>query len=131
MYHERSLVGEQYSGTYVKSCTDWTLWKVVHGLRRQQSHLVNGNSIPRFQLSVWLVDDSAAVSLRYVLTRDWMTIFLCFSVCSFCGSSCCLPCHLMVDTCALMDIRTSTLDTLQLTSHMLTRILTLVVFLLV
>ena len=41
------------------------------------------------------------------LPRDWMTIFLCVSVSSFCCSSCCLPCHLMVDTCALMDIRTS------------------------
>ena len=57
--------------------------------------------------ALWLVDDSAAVSLRYVLTRDRMTTFLCFSVGSFCSSSCCLPCHLMVDTCALMDIRTS------------------------
>ena len=61
----------------------------------------------KFLLSaLWLVDDSAAFSLRYVLTRDRMTIF-CFSVSSFCCSSCCLPCHLMVDTCALMDIRTS------------------------
>ena len=52
-----------------------------------------------------LVDDSAAVSLRYVLTRDRMTTFVFFS--SFYCSSCCLPCHLMVDTCALTDIRTS------------------------
>ena len=57
-----------------------------------------------FQL-LWLVEDSAAVTLRYVLTRDWMTVFVFFSY--FCCSSCCLPCHLMVDTCALMDIRTS------------------------
>ena len=55
--------------------------------------------------ALWL--DSAAVSLRYVLTRDWMTIFCVFSVSSFCCSSCCLPCHFMVGTCALMDIRTS------------------------
>ena len=26
---------------------------------------------------LWLVDDSAAVSLRYVLTRDRMTTFFC------------------------------------------------------
>ena len=57
--------------------------------------------------ALWLVDDSAAVSLRFVLTRDRMTTFLCFSVSSFCCSSCCLPRHLMDDTCALMDIRTS------------------------
>ena len=56
--------------------------------------------------ALWLVDDSAAVSLRYVLTRDRMTTF-CFSVSSFCCSSCRLPCHLTVDTCALMDVRTS------------------------
>ena len=29
--------------------------------------------------ALWLVNDSAAVSLRYVLTRDWMTIFVFFS----------------------------------------------------
>ena len=57
--------------------------------------------------ALWLVDDSAAVSLRYVLTHDWMTTFCVFSVSSFCCSSCCFPCHLMVDTCAVMDIRTS------------------------
>ena len=57
--------------------------------------------------ALWLVNDSAAVSLRHVLTRDRMTTFLCFSVSSFCCSSCCLPCHLFVDTCALMEIRTS------------------------
>ena len=57
--------------------------------------------------ALWLDDDSAAVSLRYVLTRDQMTTFLCFSVSSFCCSSCCLPCHLLVDTCALVYIRTS------------------------
>ena len=28
--------------------------------------------------ALWLVDDSAAVSLRYVLTRDWMAIFCVF-----------------------------------------------------
>ena len=44
-----SLVGEQYSRTCRKLCTDWTLWKVVYGLRIQQSRLVNGNSIPCFQ----------------------------------------------------------------------------------
>ena len=30
--------------------------------------------------ALWLVDDSAAVSLRYVLTRDRMTTFLCFQL---------------------------------------------------
>ena len=30
--------------------------------------------------ALWLVDDSAAVSLRYVLTRDWMTIFCIFQL---------------------------------------------------
>ena len=50
--------------------------------------------------ALWLVDDSAAVSLRHVLTRDLMDDdFLSFLVSSFCCSSCCLPCHLMVDTC--------------------------------
>ena len=62
--------------------------------------------------ALWLVDDSAAVSLRYVLTRDWMTIFCVFQlvpsvVLPSVVLSFCLPCHLMVDTCALMDIRTS------------------------
>ena len=32
--------------------------------------------------ALWLVDDSAAVSLRYVLTRDRMTTFMCFLVSS-------------------------------------------------
>ena len=49
MYHERSLVGEQYSETCGKSRTDWTLWTVVNGLCIQQSRLVNDNSIPYFQ----------------------------------------------------------------------------------
>ena len=53
--------------------------------------------------ALWLVDDSAAVSLRYVLTRDRMPIFCVFQL----VPSVVLPCHLMVDTCALMDIRTS------------------------
>ena len=30
--------------------------------------------------ALWLVDDSAAVSLRYVLRRDWMTIFCVFQL---------------------------------------------------
>ena len=30
--------------------------------------------------ALWLVDDSAAVSLRYVWTRDWMTTFLSFQL---------------------------------------------------
>ena len=53
------------------------------------------------------MDDSTAVrsSLRFDTSPD--DDFLCFSVSSFFCSSCCLPCHLMVDTCALMDIRTS------------------------
>ena len=73
---------------------------------RVDSRLVTVNGLGMLLLSaLWLVDDSAAVSLRYVSTRDRMTIF--FSVSSFCCSSCCLPCHLMVDTCALTDIRTS------------------------
>ena len=51
--------------------------------------------------ALWLVDDSAAVSLRYVLTRDWMTTLMFFSW--FLLSS--LSSH--GDKCALMDIRTS------------------------
>ena len=54
-----------------------------------------------------LVDDSAAVSLRYVLTRDRMMFLGEFFTEFFCCSSCCLPCLLMADTSALMDIRTS------------------------
>ena len=38
------------------------------------SSLVNANIFPLLS-ALWLVDDSAAVSLRYVLTRDRMTIF--------------------------------------------------------
>ena len=68
------------------------------------SSFVNANIFPLLS-ALWLVDDRAAVSLRYVLTRDRMTIF-CFSV-----SSSVLPAvfliSLMVDTSALMDIRTS------------------------
>ena len=30
--------------------------------------------------ALWLVDDCAAVSLRYVWTRDWMTTFLSFQL---------------------------------------------------
>ena len=36
--------------------------------------LVNANIFPLLS-ALWLVDDSAAVSLRYVLTRDWMMSF--------------------------------------------------------
>ena len=50
--------------------------------------------------ALWLVDDSAAVSLRYVLTRDRMTTFCVFQL----VPSVVLPCHLMVGACALMDI---------------------------
>ena len=68
--------------------------------------LVNANIFSLLS-ALWLVDDSAAVSLRYVLTRDRMMSFGDFFSEFFCCSSCCLPCLLMVDTCALMDIRTS------------------------
>ena len=54
-----------------------------------------------------LVDDSAAVGLCHVWTRDRMMSLGIFFRLFFCCSSCCLPCHLMVDTCALMDIGTS------------------------
>ena len=47
--------------------------------------------------ALWLVDDSTAVVLRYVLTRDKMMSFLNSQLVRL----------LMVDTCALMDIRTS------------------------
>ena len=33
--------------------------------------------------ALWLVDDNAAVSLRYVLTRDWMTMFGVFQLVPF------------------------------------------------
>ena len=68
--------------------------------------LVNANIFSLLS-ALWLVDDSAAVSLRYVLTRDRMMSLGDFFSEFFCCSSCCLPCLLMVDTCALMDIRTS------------------------
>ena len=45
--------------------------------------------------ALWVVDDSAAVSLRYVLTSDRMTIFCVFQL---------VP---SVVRPALMDIRTS------------------------
>ena len=51
-----SLVGEQYSGPCGKSCMDWTLWKVVYGLRIQQPSLVDANEF----------------TLLSVLTRDRM-----------------------------------------------------------
>ena len=51
--------------------------------------------------ALWLVDDSGAVSLRYVLTRDRMTTLSKFF------SWFLLLCHPMVDTCALAAIRTS------------------------
>ena len=58
--------------------------------------------------ALWLVDDSAAVSLRYVLTRDRMTtFFVFFQLEPSVVLPAVLPCHLMVDTCALLDIRTS------------------------
>ena len=41
--------------------------------------LVNANIFPLLS-ALWLVDDSAAVSLRYVLTRDRMTIFCVFQL---------------------------------------------------
>ena len=41
--------------------------------------LVNANIFPLLS-ALWLVDDSAAVSLRYVLTRDQMTIFCVFQL---------------------------------------------------
>ena len=53
--------------------------------------------------ALWLIDDSAAVSLHCVLTRDQMTIFCVFQLVPFVV----LPCHLMIDTCALVDNRTS------------------------
>ena len=49
------------------------------------SSFMNANIFPLLS-ALWLVDDRAAVSLRYVLTRDRMTIF-CYSV----GSSVVLP----------------------------------------
>ena len=49
------------------------------------SSLVNVNIFPLFS-APWLVDDSDAVSLRYVLTRDLMMSFGIFRV-VFCCSS--------------------------------------------
>ena len=39
-----------------------------------QMSLVNANTFPVLSV-LWLVDDSAVVSLRYVLTRDRMMSF--------------------------------------------------------
>ena len=36
--------------------------------------LVNANMFPLLS-ALWLVDDSAAVSLRFVLTREWTMSF--------------------------------------------------------
>ena len=57
--------------------------------------------------ALWLVNDSAAVSLRYVLIRDRMTIFLFFQKVPFVVLPAVFLVIFMVDTCALMDIRTS------------------------
>ena len=48
---------------------------------RLLSRVVNANIFPLLS-ALWLVDDSAAVSLRYVLTRDRMMSFRKFSVSS-------------------------------------------------
>ena len=58
------LVGEQFSGPWGKSCMDWTLWKVVFGLRIQQSSLVDPN-----ELHLLSVPWNVALC---VLTRDRM-----------------------------------------------------------
>ena len=76
----------------------------MYGLRIQHSRLVNANIFLLFS-ALWLVDDRAAVSLRHVWTRDRMLSFLrIFSVSSSVVHPAVYPCHLMVVTCALMDI---------------------------
>ena len=74
------------------------------GMPRLSMGLVNANIFPLLS-ALWLADDSAAVSLRYVLTRDQMMSFGIFSVNSSVVHSAVFL--VMVDTCALMDIRTS------------------------
>ena len=43
----------------------WTLWKVVFGLRIQQSSLVDASDFPCFQLSGWLVTALLSVFVTY------------------------------------------------------------------
>ena len=62
-----------------------------------------------FQLSGWWP------SLRIDSRLD--DDFLCFSVSSFCCSSCCLPCHLMVDTCTHGHPHISSHRPLKTSSH--------------
>ena len=102
----------------------------MYGLRIQQSRLVNGNSITCFSVSGWLL--TKLLSCGCVLTRDQGNEFLDVLVLVFfdccLAYPCCLTAHATRTHVDHISQASSKLDTLQLTSHMLTRILTLVVF---
>ena len=95
----RNWLVEYVTWRFVVSCGftfgyNWWTWNASHVF------------IKSLLSALWLVDDSAAVKSSLRVDTWQNDDFLCFSVSSFCCSSCCLPWPLMADTCAVMDTRT-------------------------